>query len=826
MEPNSSIQWSGYPALLIAGAFAGGVWAASVMETHALWGWWVGAGASGVACGALRWWEQQRLVTLAPLGRVVAILVVAVCVGGARQSLYQAPSPRGLLGVAEAVEGPVAVQGTVADAPERTPSGSRFTLSVEKVYVRGDTLRVSGQARTALRPSRWDPPAVPFPRVYQGDRLTLTGRLQRPDGLRNPGGFDYRAYLARRGTCCTLYVGQPREVHVHAAARGALTATVVAIRSHVRRQIRRYIPTDNGRAVLQALLLGDRSRVTDEQRERFARTGLLHLLAVSGLHVFLVGMVVYVLLRPLLMRVRLRWTAVELTRAVLTVAILGLYMLLTGGRPSVVRAVMMASLLIGGILLQRSAPSLNTLGLAALVLLAVRPPALFDVGFQLSMTAVAGIITLNPRLLDMMPPWILQGTVREWAVSSATVSAAAILATAPVLLYHFGWVSAAGLLLNMTGIPFTALGLTAAILTVVTGGLSSMAGAAFGSAADLFVQGLLATSRYGATWLSWAGLRMETPNLWGLAALTALLVALAQWPRPRTRWRALVGALLLVTTSVWGDVWSRRAQPTLDLVFFDVGQGGSVLLTTPAGRHVLVDTGPGSVKSAAVQYAVLPYLQRWGIDYLDAVVVTHPDEDHLGGMPTLLREVEIGRVVQNGRRADTELFSDVRRRVSRTEVDWETVVRGDVLRVDPALRVEVMWPPLSVEGRGNERNNASLVLRLTYGETSVLLPGDVERAAERALVRRSRTHLQSHLVMIPHHGSLTSSTPPFVSAVTDSVVDGYAVVSVGREQQYGMPSQAVLRRWERQGLSVHSTARSGAVWMRSDGEQVWRVQWR
>jgi len=826
MRPDSSIRWSGYPALLIAGAFGVGIWAASVTETHALWGWWMGVGGGAGACVGLRWWERQRLVTLAPLGRVAAILVVAACAGGARQSLYQSPSPRGLSQVAEAVASPVAVQGTVADAPERARSETRFTLSVERVRVGGDTIRVAGHVRTALRPSRWNPPAVPFPRVHQGDRLTLTGRLRRPDGRRNPGGFDYRAYLARRGTCCTLFVGQPRDVEVRAAARSPLTATVVAVRSHVRRQIRRYIPTDNGRAVLQALLLGDRSRVTNEQRERFARTGLLHLLAVSGLHVFLVGMVVYVLLRPLLLRARLRWTAVELTRAALTVAILGLYMLLTGGRPSVVRAVIMATLLIGGILFQRSAPSLNTLGLAALVLLAVRPPALFDVGFQLSITAVAGIITLNPRLLEMMPPWMLQGRVREWVVSSGTVSAAAILSTAPVLLYHFGWVSAAGLLLNMTGIPFTALALTAAILTVVTGGLSSTAGAAFGSAADLFVQGLMATSRYGATWLSWAGLRMETPNLWGLAALGALLVALAQWPRPRTRWRTIAMALLLVTTSVWSDVWSPGAQPTLDLVFFDVGQGGAVLLTTPAGRHVLVDAGPGSARSAAAQYAILPYLQRHGIDRLDAVVVTHPDEDHLGGLPTLLREVKVGRVVQNGRRANTELFSDVRRLVSRNEVDWTAAVRGDSLRIDPAVRIRALWPPPSVGGRGDERNNASLVVRVTYGATSVLLPGDVEMSAEHALVRHLGTQLRSHLVMIPHHGSLTSSSPPFVSAVTDALAHGHAVVSVGRESMYGMPSQAVLGRWRRQGMAVHSTARSGAVWMRSDGEAVWRVEWK
>ncbi|PSQ81344.1 MAG: DNA internalization-related competence protein ComEC/Rec2, partial [Bacteroidetes bacterium QS_1_63_11] len=293
----------------------------------------------------------------------------------------------------------------------------------------------------------------------------------------------------------------------------------------------------DAQGVLRALLLGDRSRVTDVQRERFVKTGLMHLLAVSGLHVFLVGMVLYALLRPFLIRFGMQWRTVEIARAALTILVLGGYMFLTGGRPSVVRAVIMATLFIGGIVFQRSAHPLNTLGGAALILLAVRPPALFDVGFQLSMSAVAGIVTLNPRLLDAIPERYRASEAVDWLVSTGTVSAAAILGTAPVLLFHFGWVSAAGLLLNIAGIPCTGLALSAAILMAVTGGMWSLAGASFGSAADVFVQGLLATSRYGVEWLSWAGIRMATPDAWGLGALVAALIALTQWPRPHLRWR-------------------------------------------------------------------------------------------------------------------------------------------------------------------------------------------------------------------------------------------------------------------------------------------------
>jgi competence protein ComEC len=518
---------------------------------------------------------------------------------------------------------------------------------------------------------------------------------------------------------------------------------------------------------------------------------------------------------------------VEGTRAVLTVAILGMYMVLTGGRPSVVRAVIMAALFIGGIFFQRSSHPLNTLGVAILILLAVRPPALFDVGFQLSVAAVAGIVSLNPRFLEGVPESIRESEFADWIVSTGTVSAAAILGTAPVLLYHFGWVSVAGLLLNMAGIPFTGLALSAAILTATVGGLWAFAGAAFGSAADLFVRGLLATSRYGAEWFSWAGLRMAAPDPWALGALVAGLIALAQWPRPRNRWRWIVVGLFLAMASVWQGPFGRDARPTLDVVSFDVGQGGAALVSTPQGSHVLVDAGPRSPQGSAAEFAVLPYLDRWGIHRLDAVLVTHPDEDHLGGLPTLLREVSVGRVVDNGWPADTELYEETQSLIDRKEVSRQVVQRGDTLAVDSAVRIEVLSPPRHPEQHGiEERNDASLVLRFSYGNVDVLFPGDVETAGEQDLVRAYGSQLGSRIVKVPHHGSITSSSLDFVRAATAQDERSSAVVSVGRGEQYGMPSPEVMSRWEGHGANVYSTAQGGAVWLRTDGRTVWEVAWR
>ena len=821
MRPDSRIHWSSYPALFLVGAVAAGILLNHFAGPESVSTWLVGAGAGLVIAGAAEWWEHRRMVSLGPLGRVVGLVLLLVCAGGARHAAYRMPSPRALAPIAEATTDAVSIRGVVDDAPERSSDDTRFTIAVHRVGTERDTATVDGQVRVTLRPSPWGNQSEAFPRVQQGDRIQLHGEVRPAPGQRNPGGFDYAAYLARRGTCCTMYVGTPEDVTIRGRARSKSVELVVRGRQYLRTQIHRYVPSEGGRAVLQALLLGDRGRITDARREDFARTGLMHLLAVSGLHVFLVGMVFYVLLRPLLMRVRIPWRSMEIGRAVLTVGLLGFYMVLTGARPSVVRAVIMATLFIGSVVLQRSSHPLNTLGVAAAVLLAARPSALFDVGFQLSMSAVAGIVTLQPRFAAPIPDSWRSSAALDYVVSLVVTSAAAVLATAPVLLFHFGWVSVGGLLLNVAGIPLTALGLSAALAMVVTGGLSTMAGAAFGSAADLFVQGLLWTSEWGADWLSWAGIRMTDPSGWVLGALTIGIVSVAQWPRPRIRWRCLTGALLLATISVWSGAWEEGG--TLDVIFFDVGNGDAVLVSTPLDRHILVDTGPRSPSGSAASYSVIPYLQQQGIGHLDAVIVSHPDEDHLGGLPSLLQEVSVGTVFHNGKAVDTELYAETQKLLSEREIPNRSVQRGDTWSPSSQVRVQILGPVDSETF--DSVNEGSVVALLTYGRVKLLFPGDVEVRAEKMLVRAYGSGLRSDIVKVPHHGSETSSTLPFVQLASDST-QTHAVVSVGEENPYGMPHGQVVERWQEKANHFYKTSTKGAVWLRTDGESVWQYSWK
>ncbi len=826
MRPTSTIQWTAYPALLLAGAFAVGIVAAEAGTASDVRLWWgVAAGGLALWTGSM-WWEQQRLVTLAPLARTGGLLLLVAAAGGLRDTVYRTPPPRALDRIAseaEAQDRATTLLGTIAVPPARDADAVRFTLHVDGLLTAADTLDVDGRVRVTMGHPPWSDAPTAFPHVDAGDRLRARGELRPGPSPRNPGGFDYGAYLRRRGICCVLHVGIPADIAVVGTDRTVVETALVAARTYVREQLARHVPHPEPRAVLRALLLGDRSRLPDAVEDQFAATGLMHLLAVSGLHVLLVGMVLYGLLRPMLARLRLRWQTIEIVRAVATIAVLAFYMALTGARPSVVRAVVMAALLIGGVVLQRSTHTLNTLGVAMLVLLAVRPPALFDVGFQLSMAAVAGIVTLRERLASWVPESWRATTAGEAALQTTLVTVAATVATGPVLLYHFGRVPLAGLVLNVVAIPLTGLGLTAGIMTTLTGSLALL-GPTFGTAADALMTLLLWMARVGEAWMGWARIPGSRVDVAVIGAWIAGTVALAQWPRPRHRWRCVAAGLCVLAAGAWIPILTGASGPRLDVTFFDVGQGDAALIRTPGGAYVLVDAGPRTRYADAGTSVLVPYLRNAGIDRLDAVVITHPDSDHLGGLPSLLRSVRVDRVLLSGWTADTRLYAQSHALLDRFSISHRSVHAGDTLCVDPSVRLDVLAPPLHPQRAGmRSENDASVVLRLAFGATTILFTGDVEARGEAWLIASYGKHLGSDVVKVPHHGSSTSSTPDFVDHAADE--SSHAVVSAGRNNAFGMPHAEVLERWQTAGVQTHHTMH-GAVWMRSDGVSVWEVEWQ
>lgn len=823
MRHYAPIRWNAYPALLLAGAFTLGIWIARGTPTIPLIGWVV---AVGVALGAAvvgHWWPSQRIVTLRPLTTTLSVGVAVLGLGGACTASFQ-HQPPGHIGhllrprtVIEDAALRIRVRGVV----ERTPRGIRFTAHIDTLAYAGDTLSVHGWVRVFFRPARREARSS-FPLVAPGDRIRVRAQLEALPLRRNPADFDYGAYLQRRGIHGVVTVDAEDPVHVVTRDTHAVWSYVAALRARITHRINRYIPGGEAQAVLQALLTGDRGRISDGTRDRFAATGLLHLLAISGLHVLLVGMVLYTLLRPALMRIGLRWRNVEWVRAATTLAVLCGFALLTGGRPSVVRAVVMAGLFIGGNVLQRRGHPLNTLGVAGLVILATAPLSLFDVGFQLSFAAVGAIVTLNPRLQAPVPARWRSGGWRGQFTGLLTTSVTATLGTMPVLLTHFGYVSFGGIVLNVVAIPLTALTLMSGMVVAVLGGWAPVA-SVFGAASGVLTSGLLETARLGEAWLGWASVAEFVRDPWMTLSFVAALIMVVQWPRPRLRWRLAVVVVLLAGISTWMDVWDQLDPPPLEVVFLDVGQGDAAVVSLPNGRHLLVDAGPRSPYFDAAVTSIIPHLERESIERLDAVVISHSDSDHLGGLPTLLRHVPIGRIVLNDQKADTDLMNDVTRLVDSLRVPIQRAWAGDTLSLDGGVHVQVLSPTRGMLG-GASDNDASLVLRMVYGNTRILFTGDIEASAERWIADHYGGILQSDVVKVGHHGSQTSSQKPFVERAASH--GGLAVISVAARNRFGFPAPGVVRRWQEAGMRVALTAQRGGIWIRSDGDRFSQVSWR
>jgi competence protein ComEC len=809
MHPNSSIHWNAYPSAVAALFLVAGIASAERLGFSILV--WTGAGCVWAAIG---------LWSLYPVGLletkrgwlVLSAFACIYCAGAVRYVDFVDPATADLSMLPAEAEVGLVGRPTAAAA---TSSGVRFFLDVDSVYLGRYRHPLVNRVQVYLRDHS---PGAINPCV----RIRVGGRLDDLPAVRNPGEFDYGGYLRGRRVFFRLFADGRSGVEVYRGDTAGLSCIAYRLKSEIVRRFERSVEDRAARSVILALVVGDRSGIDKDVEERFRRTGLLHLLAVSGLHVLIVGMIFYQLLRPMLLRFGLSRNVAEATRTIATAMILALYALVTGLPASVVRAVVMAVLFMAAAVFQRSAHSLNTLGVSVIVLLIARPPQVFEPGFQLSVAAVAAIISLQSRFESLFRTDKSEGYIRQTIRASTTVSLAASAGTLPVLLFHFGSVSFAGLILNTVAVPLTSATLASSVTTAGAAGLSEGIGLILGQTSQLFAQFLLFLVEHGEPYFRWAYVEWPVSNVIAISALVVSLFAIAQWPRPRSRWRLLSLVLTLLCSAIVVDAGRGALRARLSVLFLDVGQGDAAVIRFPNGKTLLLDAGPRSPYTDAGMYTILPLLQRNRIRRLDGILITHPDSDHLGGLPAILRNVDVGRIIHCGLAHGSALYAETVALIDSLEIPYSAARTGDTLAFDSSTRVHILHPdrPLPDE----KPNASSIVMRLQYGRTAFLMMGDAEAAAERTIVRRYGDLLDVDVVKIGHHGSETSSTPILASRAFGS--DPIAIISVGKRNRYGLPDSSVVRKLFKEGALVRRTDRHGAVWLESDGSGVVERRWR
>ncbi len=713
--------------------------------------------------------------------------------------------------------------GTVVDDPR--PKADRLQLVLDELTVVDDGLAREVRGRLLV----WLPRGID---AGSGDRLAIEATLEAP---RDFDGFAYREYLARQG------IGAIARAFAAESAQGRVgpRAAIAGIRGSLLDGLNSLVPEPEA-ALGAGILLGVRSSIAPEVNDAFADAGLTHVVAISVWNIAIVTALIMALIRPLERRPGGRWMT-----AGLAVVSVGGYVLLTGASPSVVRAGLMAGAMLVARLSGSRSHATSALVLAALVMLLAAPPVLWDVGFQLSLLATAGLIWFGAAIEARLGRW--PGWLRE----PVALTMAAQLTTLPIILLNFERLSLVAPLANVFVVPIVPLAMLASAIAALVGAAWAtlplgLAGDALawlaGGAAWLTLRAMIAVGLAAASVpLAAVDVSLPTP----LVAAWYPILALAAWsrtggrdagepgedvplrvahhglgghegPRPPTwlhrvlhpRW-ALAGLVAILGVLTLGSLPDGR----LHVFVLDIGQGDAVLVRTPTGGTMLVDGGPDPELTLRRLGETLPFHDR----DIDVLLLSHPHQDHVAGLIDALARFRVRLVVHAGipyaNLAYDRLLADARREPGASVAFARA---GQVLALDPATSVEIIYPSEADAASplpDGDINNGSVVAVVRHGRFAALLTGDAEEPVERLLVGRGRVP-RVDLLKVGHHGSTSSTTGPLL----DAARPGVAVISAGVDNEHGHPAPEVIAALQaRPGVAIFRTDLHGTVEVISDG---------
>ncbi|HRZ86438.1 MAG TPA: DNA internalization-related competence protein ComEC/Rec2 [bacterium] len=705
-----------------------------------------------------------------------------------------------------AAERGAVVMGTVRSTPEiRAASGGKAGALVQRLLLDKAALAVDGVDHSLSGTvSVTVGNASRSPCVAAGDRIEAEGSLKRLDDGDQP--LSVKQYLVTRSVCCRLYVDGEAKIRV-SGTEGA--STVAGLAGALRRRMAAALTAgvaDRDIAQLMAgMILGERGLMNEDIQDAFRKTNTLHILAISGQQVTLISLIIVGFFMACM--------APRRVAAAVSIPAIALYAAVVGGDPSVVRAALMVAVVMGGWLIGREGDVVNSLSFAALVMLAIQPFDLFNIGFQLSFVTVLGMVLLTPAAEALFFRCMRCGdeekshTFVRTAAKAAAVSTSAWLSSAPLIMYYFGLFSPISVVANLftgaiVGFVIVPLGFVSAVLGLATLWGASAFNAVNGFFVEALVRGNMLLSR-----LPFASVTVAAATAFDVCMQYAVLAAFAQWG-PMKKFVFTKKKLLYVLFAGAVYVWMRffGTFSGLEIAFCDVGQGDAAGITFPNGKRMVIDAGP-----VAPQGGLRGGIRLWcdrGNGKIDVLLLSHQHADHIGAAPALLDRFEVGRVIANGSAHPSAVALEILKKIDRKKIAYGEARTGDTIDLDPDVSVRVLSPPAAPK-EGDDENDASIVLLIQYRGVSVLFCGDAGIAAQRDLVERG-ADMRAQVMKVPHHGAKSGFYEPFIALVSPEA----AVVSVGRNNPFKHPARQVVDYYASHGAKVYRTDRNGTVTVR------------
>jgi competence protein ComEC len=812
----------GCPLLPLTGAMIGGIVLGYEWPDHRIW----------VLCGAVACFLVLSVTLYRQRPSLLLPLFLFAALGYLLIQPWAAPrfAPDHVTHFTE--KGTYTIVGRVDTPPLINGHGQSFNLRTDYFLQDNTRIAVSGKLRVTI--------SGDGPLLCPGDQIQFNGSIGLLRNFKNPGGFDYKRYMAAQGVWASTYA-RANGLSVLEKATGEGFQGVFDVR---RRQLSEFLETATSKrtvGIFLALLLGDMGRLEESTRMAFQRTGIGHVLSISGLHVGIVGGTVFFLFSRLLAFspwfLRRGW--IKQGAAIFAMLAVWIYGLLSGMAPATQRSVYMICVFLGSFFVGRPHIMINAVVIAAILIFVYDPPSLFSISCQLSFAAVIAIVLGIPVFGGSGTEGETSLRAKAWRkiVTSVFISVSAFFGTLPLIMLCFQEVSTIGLISNLLFVPLIEMCvLPVGLFSLCLFPISPLLAEGILFPADRLLLASLDLVEKMASWpfASVITVSLSLPEV-GCYYVGLLLLILYLTTKksagnevlnPKRMARLLIlGTVVLAIAIIDIGCWcyQRFWCPDLRVTVMDVGDGTATLLELPRGKTMLIDGGgfPDNSVFDVGKSVIAPFLLAKKIRTVDEIILSHPNSDHMNGLIFIADHFHVKRLRCNNETADTEGYRRLNDLIASKKIyvpEFSSEPRTEEIN---GVTFKFLYPPADYSFRKqNEKwrkeNNNSVVVQACLGAHSFLFPGDIEAEAEAELVEIAGDELRSDVLIAPHHGSRTSGTIPFLKKVQPQRV----IISTGARRRQIRPHPEALARYREVCPVIYCTANQGAVRFSTDGRRL------
>ncbi len=702
---------------------------------------------------------------------------------------------------------PVTIEGVISDRPSVSPEGSRLNIRVERIIHEKHAEAVSGFL--LLYVSEGDVT------LFRGDRIRFISRISVPRLLGLPGEFDYSRYLAFQSISATCRVNSQNEIIlIRAAIDDSIQRSIDRMARLLGDSIRHSVTDEKVSSVLTALLIGDQRRIPRELADAYTRAGVNHILSISGFHVGIIAAFITVLAAWLLTRFEypaLNWNVRQIAILIAVPAMVA-YLFLTGTAPATARSVIMLIVFAVALFVEREREAINTLLFAAFFLVAINPPTLFDISFQLSFISLWGIIIAVPLIMRctaaVKTPWLCS------LIQFLAASVAASCVTLIPVLFIFKVASLNGIITNFLIVPLLGYG------AVLTGFIALPFMLLFPTLSHLLIwpaAALVSISNRFITWCtSLPVFTFHGITPWDMLFFLLFMTSVTFVKRKLALLTLSIG--IPIVALVLHSYAATHVDGRLHITMLSVGQAESMLVRLPDGSVLLVDGG-GYLHDTGHDFGqrvLAPALGALHIRRIDKMIATHNHPDHSGGLPFVIKNFFVGEFL-----SITKITDEIQIALNEKNIPRRTIGAGDVITLPGDVVISVLSPPkLSqsmTETDESSVNEQSLVFRLVYGDFSMIFCADAGFEAEERMID-GQYMPKSTVLKVGHHGSRHSTSEEFLSRVKPEI----AFISAGAGNRFGLPSTRTIDLLKSKWIKTYRTDQEGTIELVTNGTS-WTV---